>query len=260
MSNIAKAEDARPEPFEKEKARIVEARERWVERTPPVQVDLRDEDGKRSIKSPHNDDSGHTMRMGDALGSRSSEFIQIALTQLEETSRARGRPVATNVEINAALAIVSAIAPEDELETALAIQMTQNHFLSADLMGRANRTENLDALERYTNLSVKLQRTFTAQVEALARMRGKGQQTVRVEHVTVQAGAQAIVGDVHHHGPGRGRGQRRSKEQPHGTSQPTERAALPSPNPIGDSVPVPRDAKRALQTSRRTQPRRTPRE
>jgi hypothetical protein len=32
--------------------------------------------------------------------------------------------------------------------------------------------------------------------EAIDRRRGKGQQTVRVEHVTVQAGGQAIVGHV----------------------------------------------------------------
>jgi hypothetical protein len=33
-------------------------------------------------------------------------------------------------------------------------------------------------------------------MEALDKHRGKGQQTVRVEHVTVNAGGQAIVGNV----------------------------------------------------------------
>ena len=42
-----------------------------------------------------------------------------------------------------------------------------------------------------------LLRTFTAQVEALQRYRGKGQQKVTVEHVNVNAGGQAIVGTVH---------------------------------------------------------------
>jgi hypothetical protein len=40
-------------------------------------------------------------------------------------------------------------------------------------------------------------RTFTAQLEALQRYRGKGQQKVTVEHVNVNAGGQAIVGTVH---------------------------------------------------------------
>jgi len=51
-------------------------------------------------------------------------------------------------------------------------------------------------MNSYGNLANKLLRTYTAQVEALSRYRGKGQQTVRVEHVTVQAGGQAIVGAV----------------------------------------------------------------
>ena len=50
-----------------------------------------------------------------------------------------------------------------------------------------------DAAERALN---KLARTFVAQVEALVRCRGGGRQTVRVEHVTVNEGGQAIVGNV----------------------------------------------------------------
>jgi hypothetical protein len=37
---------------------------------------------------------------------------------------------------------------------------------------------------------------FTTQVEALKRYRSDGQQTVRVERVTVEAGGQAVVGSV----------------------------------------------------------------
>ena len=43
---------------------------------------------------------------------------------------------------------------------------------------------------------MKLLRTFAAQVEVLQRHRGKGQQHIRVEHVDVHAGGQAIVGAV----------------------------------------------------------------
>ncbi|WP_159715165.1 hypothetical protein [Geminicoccus flavidas] len=42
----------------------------------------------------------------------------------------------------------------------------------------------------------KLARTHGTLVETLNRHRDKGQRTVRVEHVTVQAGAQATVGNV----------------------------------------------------------------
>jgi hypothetical protein len=44
----------------------------------------------------------------------------------------------------------------------------------------------------------KLSRTHAALLEALNRHRGKGQQRVTVEHVTVNEGGQAIVGNVAH--------------------------------------------------------------
>jgi hypothetical protein len=50
-----------------------------------------------------------------------------------------------------------------------------------------------DSAERTYN---KLARTFASQVEALKRYRSAGEQTVRVEHVTVNEGGQAIVGNV----------------------------------------------------------------
>jgi hypothetical protein len=37
---------------------------------------------------------------------------------------------------------------------------------------------------------------FAAQIEALKRYRSRAEQTVRVEHVTVNEGGQAIVGNV----------------------------------------------------------------
>jgi len=46
----------------------------------------------------------------------------------------------------------------------------------------------------------KLARTFAAQVEALKRYRTGGEQKVTVEHVTVNEGGQAIVGNVRHGG------------------------------------------------------------
>ena len=58
----------------------------------------------------------------------------------------------------------------------------------------------------------KLSRTYTTLLEALNRHRGKGNQKVTVEHVTVNSGGQAIVGAVAHPGGG---SQPKSEDQPH---------------------------------------------
>ena len=42
----------------------------------------------------------------------------------------------------------------------------------------------------------RLSRTFTSQIDALAKLRRGGEQKVTVEHVHVHAGGQAIVGAV----------------------------------------------------------------
>ena len=103
---------------------------------------------------------------------------------------------------------------------------------------------------RRENLSQanKLSPTYAVLLDALNRHRGKGQQTVRVEHVTVQAGGQAIVGHVETPGGGT---PSKSEEQPHAK----QIAHAPQP-PMWSSdkerepVPVTSNAERPLPTAR----------
>jgi len=75
--------------------------------------------------------------------------------------------------------------------------MVAPHNLATEMVRRAGVCERVDSLALYGNLATKLLRTFTSQVEALGRLRGQTtQQTVRVEHVAVEAGGQAVVGAV----------------------------------------------------------------
>jgi hypothetical protein len=50
-------------------------------------------------------------------------------------------------------------------------------FMTA--LRRVKESTTIDGMNSYGNLANKLLRTYTAQVEALSRYRGKGQQTVR---------------------------------------------------------------------------------
>ena len=81
--------------------------------------------------------------------------------------------------------------------------MAATHSLAMELLRRTKRTDYLPQMEGQGNLAVKLLRTYTApQIEALAKLRRKGEQTVRVEHVHVHGG-QNIFGDVNPQGGGR---------------------------------------------------------
>lgn len=221
-------------------------------------------EGYKVAAAPHSDDAGNGNQMLNAFGTASPAFMLRNFTSLETAVRGRADDRGAEAEsINAALALMEAVAPQDELEGALAVQMASNHALTMEMLCRAKSTGDVDQLAMYANLAVKLQRTFTAQIEALARMRGKGQQTVRVEHVTVQAGAQAIVGDVHHHPRGMPGGEIKSEEQPY---EPAPSAAiaqggktLPSPDAARDGMPITRHAERPVPHPRREVARRAPR-
>jgi hypothetical protein len=106
--------------------------------------------------------------------------------------------------VNEGLALLHGINPQNALEGMLAVQMVGTHNIALEMMRRAIiKGQSSEEVNRKINLSTKLLRTFTSQVEALQKMRNRGQQTVRVEHVTVNAGGQAIVGNVKN-GAGRG--------------------------------------------------------
>jgi hypothetical protein len=65
-------------------------------------------------------------------------------------------------------------------------------------------------------------RTYAAQVEALAKLRRGGEQRVVVQHVNVNEGGQAIVGDVHNARGGGGSGEK--IDRPHAPGQQRGRA------------------------------------
>ncbi|MBC7949079.1 MAG: hypothetical protein H7Y42_14430 [Chitinophagaceae bacterium] len=112
---------------------------------------------------------------------------------------------ATAEIMNTGIAIIDQIKPKGALESLLAVQMIGCHNAAVEMMKRALLSEQTtDGVDANINRATKLMRTFTAQTEALSRLRGKGQQAVRVEHVTVHAGSQAIVGNVEHKTGGEG--------------------------------------------------------
>lgn len=106
--------------------------------------------------------------------------------------------------IGLALSLQHSIQPKDELEALLASQMAGAHHLAMRFMKRASDDQSTEVLNANVERATKMMRTFTAQMEALNRYRGKGQQKVTVEHVTVNQGGQAVIGVIEKAGGGGG--------------------------------------------------------
>jgi len=130
----------------------------------------------------------------EALATTDTDFMVGILTQLGNAGSV-GQKVDEQA-LNFLLSVVKGIQPKDQLETMLAAQMAAVHSLT---MTYARRLANAEALPQQESAELtlnKLARTFAAQVEALKRYRTGGEQKVTVEHVTVNEGGQAIVGNV----------------------------------------------------------------
>jgi hypothetical protein len=120
--------------------------------------------------------------------------MQGLLRQITNVASQGQQPDEAN--INFVLAVVNGIEPRDEVEAMLGAQMAAVHMASMTFARRLAHVENLPQQESAGRAFNKLARTFTTQMEALKRYRSTGQQTVRVERVSVEAGGQAIVGSV----------------------------------------------------------------
>jgi len=252
------------------RAEIENARKRTKARASRIAMNIEERGSAgRAFYPDHSDEEGHRYRLVDAFGTRSLEFVRSMLNGLGSATADHllgydfdpGRP--NQVAFNAALAVISGVQPKDEIEAMLAAHMAVTNIALLDLFARtrgsiANHRYEGDGIKRLDvlgNLTNKFMRTYTMQIEALARKRRKGEQNIRVEHVHVYSGGQAIVGSVSHRG---GRGYRKNEQQAYERkkAKPATRAipdspAVRSPDQERQILPFASDEKGPLSIARR---------
>jgi hypothetical protein len=229
-----------------ERAIVKEYYERQA-RCPAPPVCVVTEDGKQRLETDHhhhNKAVGSILLM-NALGTASLNFADGLLRQLMVLSR-RGEEI-SETALNFMLASIKGIAPRDETEAMLASQMVAVHSASmsaARQLADARVSAEQDAASNRLN---KLARTYAAQMEALKKYRSAGEQTIKVQHVVVNQGGQAIVGNV---APGGSGVVTKSEDQPHALTV-APGAALRSKDEARELVPSAGDAERPLPDARR---------
>jgi hypothetical protein len=135
-------------------------------------------------------------RLNKALGTTSSDFVNASLFQIQAACRSPWGGI-SELAMNAALAMIEAAAPKDEIEGALVVQMACTHTAAMAVLAKldvAFATERRVAA--FGSAAARLMRAYPTQVEVLRRWRNGGQQFVRVEHVHVNDGGQAVTGNV----------------------------------------------------------------
>jgi hypothetical protein len=134
--------------------------------------------------------------------------------------------------IEAAMAAVMGIKPRSELEGMLAVQIVATHDAAIECLRRAALSgQTFEGRQANLKNADKLMSLYLRQVDALDKHRGKGAQTMTVEHVHVESGGQAVVGVV------------QNDTQPSRLSRRTEQRTIShhqlseTPRPSGQTTP-----------------------
>jgi len=240
------------EPTKKDLEVVTAVAKRRNSATPAVQCKVKSDGSSVEIGIDHPDIGMGRILLMQALGAANDDFSYGLLIQLANVV-AKGRTVKV-ADLDRILAMVQGIAPRDETEAMLAAQMAAIHNATMTAARRLNHVETLTQQDSNSNMLNKLARTFTNQVEALKKYRSTGEQNIRVQHVNVSDGGQAIVGNVQTGGGGDHENEEQSHEPSHALAQ---RPALPCdvqanettmPSPgrkREDRVPLPRRARRS---------------
>lgn len=231
---------------------VDKARERHMRRppTPGVRVTGGKPEGWAPT-SPHRDLDAWEIQIAEAFGTRSESAYRTFLGQLAQLCS----PAAADLmapwspnerELNAALAIVSGMKPKNEMQAAQAAQIVAIHLLTMQTASKALQAGWTD--HRTIAVAAALARTFTAQIDTMAKLKGRtGRQKISVK----------VERHIHHHehqhlhtdreGGGSEFGGRPqtpatrvlSRKGAVPALEPDQRPALSGPDPERDAVPGP---------------------
>ena len=169
--------------------------ERVLEHLQAAPVD----DGAKVLPAGEDSQESFEQRWNGAVGCKTSEAALALLSQIVALTCPNVAEL-TDPEIQAVMSMATAklgeLNPADGTQGMLAAQMVGAHTAAMEYLNRALAPgQQVEVVDRHINWAVRLMRAFNEHAETMTRLKGKGgQQRVIVEHVTVAAGGQAIVG------------------------------------------------------------------
>ena len=166
-------------------------------RLPPVRVKVWRTDAKvAKVHPPDGEHENWWRRLNKALGTTSSDFVNSSLFQIQAAARSPWGGI-SELSMNAALAMIEAAAPKNEIEGALAVQMACTHAAAMAVLARMDATLGSERrIAAFGSTAARLLRAYAMQMEVLRRLRQGGHQYIRIEHVNINDGGQAVIGNL----------------------------------------------------------------
>lgn len=145
-------------------------------------------------------DPNATAKLKDMGGSNADQWNQLQVGMVLQALPTSAGSLSAEYIQECQVAAASGMAdcqPDDPIEGMIVGLLISANSAALELQRRAwLKDQSFECRTRYLALADKSTRTVASLVEALSRYRGKGQQTMRVEHVHIHSGAQAVVGTV----------------------------------------------------------------
>lgn len=199
----AKRSESAPQAYkmtQRERA-ITDAYWKRYDQTPPgLRFNVKQRGNRVEVTIDHPDLQVGSLLLLQALGTTNPDFANGLITQLR-SAYCKGK-VVNAAKLNEVIAMVQGIGPRDETEAMLATQMAAIHDATMAAARQLGNVATIEQQDSASNMVNKLARTFTSQIETLKKYRSTGEQNIRVQHVNVSEGGQAIVGNVQTEGGG----------------------------------------------------------
>jgi hypothetical protein len=166
-------------------------------------IESKEVDGKIDLKSNLEDQSFNGLVIGEICGGGSGQWTSHLLDQVLSVG-ARGSSLANKAQaLGAGMSFMQAQSPQNPLEAAMLAQMFAVHNLTMVTARRSETCELFDHAKVWLDQTNKLSRTYAVQVEALAKLRNGGKQTVEVKYVDAR-NSQNIIAETVNTGGGGG--------------------------------------------------------
>ena len=189
----AEPEKPRYRPTDRELAAMRKCVDR-ADAQPAPRLKLTRNGGATGIDLDHPDAAVGEALLAEALGTADFDFLHGLLRQIVDAA-APDRQF-DEAKLNFVLSLVKGVQPRDQLEAMLATQMAAVHLATMTLARRLAQVDSAPERDSLSSAFNKCARTFASQLEALKRHRAGGDQKVTTQHVSVNEGGQAIVGNV----------------------------------------------------------------
>ena len=125
--------------------------------------------------------------------------------QLIAVARPSNPPLAPTEAINEGLAAIQGLGPQSRREAMLATQMHGTHNAQIEFTRRTLTSKTADVAARNATIATRFGVLWCKQAELLLKMQGHtGRQTITVQHqhVHMEPGAQAVIGNIEAGGGG----------------------------------------------------------